>query len=143
MENKKKLMVNVASCDIRNITEETLQNYESICINAAIILSSQKAQELIGRYGNVEMNAASVYTTEEDVKASIVNGSSEIGPENAPAEKTLLIVNGSLTVKPCDPAVLDNYVSAIINGKILCPKSLSGFLRQRQHRALSRRGGAP
>ena len=128
MENKKKLMVNVASCDIRNITEETLQNYESICINAAIILSSQKAQELIGRYGNVEMNAASVYTTEEDVKASIVNGSSEIGPENAPAEKTLLIVNGSLTVKPCDPAVLDNYVSAIINGKILCPKSLSGFL---------------
>ena len=128
MENKKKLMVNVATCDIRDITEETLQNYENICINAAIILSSQKPQELIGRYGNVDMNAASVYVTEENVKVSIVNGSSEIGPENAPAEKTLLIVNGSLTVKPCDPAVRDNYGAAVINGRVLCPKSLSGFL---------------
>ena len=68
MENKKKLMVNVATCDIRDITEETLQSYENICINAAIILSSQKSQELIGRYGNVDMNAASVYVTEEDIK---------------------------------------------------------------------------
>lgn len=128
MENKKKFMVNAATCDIRNITEETLQNYESICINSAIVLSSPRAQELIGRYANVTVNAASVYVTEEDVKVSVVNGSSEIGPENAPTEKTVLIVNGSLTMKPCDPAVLDSYVSAIINGKLLCPKGLSGFL---------------
>lgn len=128
MESKKKLSVNAATCDIRDITEETLNNYETIIINSAVVLSGPKAQELIGRYGNVHMNAASVFVTDEDVKASIFNGNGEISLENIPAQKTLLIVNGVLTVKPCAPAALDNYVSVIINGRVLCPKSLSDFI---------------
>lgn len=128
MENSKKLIVNAATCDIRNITEETLKNYESICINSAIVISSPEAQALIGRCGNVTMSASSVYVAEEDVKVFSINGNGEIGPENIPTQKTLLTVNGSLTVKPCDPVALDNYVYVSINGRVLCPKSLSGFL---------------
>ena len=128
MGNEKKMIVNAATCDVRGITEEVLQSYESICINAAAVISSSGAKALIDRSGNVTMNAAAVFVCEDETELSTINGKSEIGPENLPARKTVLVVNGTLTIRPCDPAALDNYVSVLINGRLLCPKSLSGFL---------------
>ncbi len=122
-----KLIVNTANCDIRNITEEILQCYEQITINSATVISGAKAQELISRYGNMTLNAASVYTAEEDVEVSFVNGKSEIAEGNAPSKKTLLVVNGSLLIRSCSPETLDNFASIFVNGKALCPKSLSSI----------------
>ena len=50
MENKKKLEVNTATCDIRNITEETLSQYEKVEINTAAVITSPEAQVLLGKY---------------------------------------------------------------------------------------------
>ena len=50
MENKKKLQINCAICDTRNITEEILSAYEAVQINAATLVTSPEAQALLGRY---------------------------------------------------------------------------------------------
>ena len=49
MENKKKLQVNCAICDTRNITEEILSAYEAVQINAATLVTSPEAQAVLAR----------------------------------------------------------------------------------------------
>ncbi|HHX21260.1 MAG TPA: hypothetical protein GX722_05665, partial [Clostridiales bacterium] len=44
---KKKLIINAAACDISKVSAETLEAYEQITVNAALLLSSPKARELM------------------------------------------------------------------------------------------------
>lgn len=125
---KKKMMINAATCDIRNITEEILNNYENVLINSSVVISNAEAQAVIGRCGNVSMNAAQLYTTDEEVEVSFVNGSIELSGDNAPANKTILMVNGILTVKQCSPEFLENYMAINVNGSMFCPKSMAESL---------------
>ena len=55
----KKMIVNCATCDMRTVSEETLQAYEQIVVNAATVLVTAKTKELIHRY-NLMLNAADV-----------------------------------------------------------------------------------
>ncbi len=127
MENKK-IKINVVTCNLKNITEDVLQSYDDIVINSVVVVSSPKAQELINRYGNVTLNAVQSCVTDENVQVNTVNGVSEIGPGDIPTEKVILIVNGSLIIKTCPPELFDNYVSIYVNGKVMCPKSLSAVI---------------
>jgi len=125
---KKSLRVNAAVCDVRNIRESVLESYESVKINASVIIADAVSQELLNRYG-VKCNAAKIQTLEgSDVMCSIFNGKQELRPHAAPAQPTYLMVNGRLTILPGAEDTLAGYVGITVNGKILCPESLSGSI---------------
>ncbi|MDE7220333.1 MAG: hypothetical protein K2O45_12045 [Oscillospiraceae bacterium] len=128
MENKKNLKVSATVCDVRNITEQLLSTYEQVEINASIIITSQEAQALLGRYG-VKLSASATRSLDEAVRFSSVNGSASIFPgQTMTEEKVFLTVNGSLEIEPGSEEVLKNYVGIMVNGSLTCPESMTGLL---------------
>ena len=129
MENENKtLTINTAVCDVREVRESTLAAYDKIAINAAVLLTNQASQELLHKYP-VELNAAQTLDIPGDVQVSQINGRKELGPgTSAPGKPTYLLVNGELDVAPGAGPALEGYVGIQVNGKILCPESLSGLL---------------
>ncbi len=123
----KKLLINCGTCDARNTKEETLAAYDSITINCGDLLVSPETQGLLNRYG-VAMNCGDVLELEQDVKMASINGSSQITGATQIPDKTFLNVNGSLTITPDAGEVLKSYVGLTVNGSVLCPESLSGYL---------------
>ena len=128
MENKKKLEVNTATCDIRSITEEVLSQYEKVEINTATVFTSPAAQALLGKY-QVEINAASNISVEGDVRFSTVNGPLTLSAgQAAPQEKIIACVNGPLTLEPGCEEALKSYVCMTVNGPVTCPASMTSLL---------------
>ena len=132
MENEKKsLKVNVVMCDMREISEEVLKEHNKININAAIVLMSKESKEIIARY-DVSINSAYVCEVEIDAEVKIENGKYQILPGQKPTAATILMVNGKLHIAPNTEDVLDSYTSIIVNGKVICPKSMSGNIANMQ-----------
>lgn len=128
MENKKSLKVNCALCDVRNVTEEILNNYDEIKINAASVITSPAAQVLLGR-ANVKCNCTTSVNLSEDVRFSTFNGTMVIKPsQTAPAEKTYLVLNGSLEVEAGSEKALEGYAGITVNGSVACPESMADLL---------------
>ncbi|MDE7260739.1 MAG: hypothetical protein K2N78_01560 [Oscillospiraceae bacterium] len=128
MENKKKLEVNCATCDIRNLTEEILSQYEKVEINAAALIMNQAVQALLGKY-TVEINAAASFCVEDSVRFSTCNGPMTLSASQAvPQEKSVVLVNGPLTLEPGCEEVLKSYVGMTVNGPVTCPESMTGLL---------------
>ena len=125
----KKMIVNCGTCDARNVMEETLQSYETVAVNAGTVLVTPESKVLLDRYG-VALNCGSVVELPLDAKLSTVNGSAQIKATDSPAEKTYLMVNGSLEIGPGTREVLQQYVGITVNGRVLHPESLSGCLTQ-------------
>lgn len=122
----KKLQVNCATCDMRNISEKILESYKEISVNAATIISSPAANERMAGY-QVQMNAANILSVPEDVELKSVNGSLEIksGELDRP---TFLHVNGSLELGEGAADSLKNVTGIQVNGKITYPSSLERLL---------------
>ena len=135
MENKeqnKTLTINTILCDARQVRESTLASYDKVVINAAVLLTNQASQELLHKYP-VELNAAQTLDIPGDVQVSQINGREELGPGvPAPSRPTYLIVNGVLDIAPGAGPALERYVGIQVNGKVLCPESLSGLLASAQ-----------
>lgn len=126
MENEKKsLQVNVVMCDMREISEEVLKAHDKIQINAAIVLMSKESKDLIAKY-NVSINSAYVCQVDNNVEVAVKNGRYQILPGQKPSVPTILLVNGKLNIAPNTEEVLDSYTSIIVNGKVTCPKGMSG-----------------
>lgn len=123
----KKLSINTATCDARNLTEEILSAYESITFNCASLLVSPESQKLITRYG-AKVNCADVYTVPADGYVSTINGPFSLKPSTAVQEGICLIVNGPMDIAPGCEALLENYSCIQINGPLRYPESLSGYL---------------
>ena len=127
----KKMIVNCATCDMRTVSEETLQAYEQIVVNAATVLVTAKTKELIHRY-NLMLNAADVHEIPEgeDVRLIQQNGSYHLTGDSAPreGELSMLMVNGSLTIGDDALEAAQAYYSIQVNGSVLLPKSMAGKL---------------
>jgi hypothetical protein len=127
----KKMIVNCATCDMRSVTEETLQSYEQIVVNAATVLVTPRAKELVHRY-NVALNAADVMEVPEgeNVRVKQQNGAYQLTGDSAPqaGEMTILMVNGSLTIGDDALEAAQAYQSIQVNGSVLLPKSMAGKL---------------
>lgn len=123
----KTMVINCATCDATQVREETLQAYDKVVINAAVILTSAETAPLLHRY-DVSMNAANIVTVPLGTKAACHNGKYTITPADAPTSPTLLMVNGSLVIEPGCEQVLSQYVSITVNGSVIYPRSLSGHL---------------
>jgi len=123
MKNK---VINAAFCDAREVTEESLQPYDTITINTAVLLVGERAKELLNRYP-VTMNAAAIIDAPDgkDIEVKTVNGSFEIGPETD-GTGVFLMVNGRLTVANDSLEAVKSYYKIVVNGKILMPKSCRG-----------------
>lgn len=128
-DGKKKLVINAAVCDARDVTGETLQAYSGVTINAATILTTASSRELLHRC-DAELNACSVTDVPEggDVAVSLKNGNFTIGPGDREGKPTVLIVNGALNVEKGAEAALTRFVSITVNGKLTCPQSLAAAL---------------
>jgi hypothetical protein len=124
---KKKLIVNAAVCDTRSVTEEILNSYESIEINAASILVSAKSKELLSRY-HVTMNVSDMIEIDEDAGVNVQNGSYEISNGTIMAKPTVLIVNGSLQIEKNSEEALKSFISIIVNGSVTYPSGLQNQL---------------
>ena len=124
---KKNLKINCATCDARNLTEDVLSAYEKVKINCANVVVSPASQALLSRYG-ASLNCAGITVVPEDVQLSTVNGSHKITPNDVPAGRTYLMVNGFVEIAPGSEKVLESYVGISINGCLTCPESLCGHL---------------
>lgn len=124
---KKKLVVNTAVCDARSVTEEVLNTYDSIVINAASILVSQESKVLFSRY-NVEMNVSDMLEISGDVEVMTQNGSYEISEGTIMSKPTMLIVNGSLVISKDAEKALETFISIHVNGSVTYPSSLQNKL---------------
>lgn len=124
----KKMIINTASCDTRNVTEETLAAYESVTINAALVVTGDRSKELLAKH-NVEINAASIVDIPENLGVSLtkVNGRHEIGADSF-GEKVFLIVNGALTFENGSFDAALSYYKILLNGKAIMPSSFKGKL---------------
>ena len=127
----KKMMVNCAVCDMRNVSEETLKNYEQITVNAATVFVTPEKKDLIARY-NVMLNVADVIEVPvgENVRIINQNGSYELTADRAPkdGETVLLFVNGMLNVDADAAEAAQKYFKINVNGAVTMPKSISGRL---------------
>lgn len=127
MEQLKKLSINTALCDMTELTEEILSGYSELNVNAAAVLLSERASVLLSRY-SVKINTASTLKIPEGTNTIVKNGSVEIDGTDAAADKTFLMVNGTLLLHPGAEKVMENYVQIMVNGCLIYPKSLAGHV---------------
>ncbi len=131
----KKLIVNCATCDMCKVSEETLQAYEQVIVNAAMVLVSPKTKELLNRY-DVALNVADVLEVPEgeNVRVSTHNGAYELTGAGVPlpGECAFLMVNGSLTVEQDALEAAKAYHKIRVNGTATLPKSMTGQLNNLQ-----------
>ena len=122
----KKKVINTAVCDAREVTEESLAGFESITINAGVLIIGERSKELLNRYP-VTMNVANVLELPDgqNIAVKIVNGKSELGPE-ADGTGAFLLVNGKLTIADGSQDAVKSYCRIVVNGKVLMPKSYEG-----------------
>lgn len=127
----KQMMVNCATCDMRSVSEQTLQSYEQITVNAASVLVTAQTKELINRY-NVKLNAAEVIEVPsgENVRVLSHNGAYELTADGKPnsGETALLWVNGALTIGADALEAAQAFYKIQVNGAVTMPKSMSGRL---------------
>lgn len=127
----KKMVVNCAECDMRNVSEETLKSYEQITVNAATVLVTPEKKDLIARY-NVILNVADVIEVPagENVRVVNQNGSYDLTADRAPqdGETVLLFVNGVLNIDADAAEAAQKYYKINVNGTVTMPKSVSGAL---------------
>ncbi|MBQ7500485.1 MAG: hypothetical protein IJT91_06290 [Clostridia bacterium] len=123
MKNK---VINAAVCDARGVTEESLSGFDSIRINAAALIVSEKSKAILNKY-NVSINAADTIEIPDgkNIVMKFMNGSGEIGPDSDGTD-TFLMANGKLIVQSGSMEALRSYYKIMINGKALLPKSLRG-----------------
>lgn len=124
----KKLMINCATCDARNVLEENYAHYEQITINCAMVLTNPNGKTVMNKLP-FTLNCANVLVVEGDADVRTVNGSSEIKSGDViPTSKYYMLVNGSLTIGPNTQKHLAQCVGMTVNGSLTCPESIFASL---------------
>lgn len=125
----KKLKINAVICDVRNVQEETLARYESVSVQAVLLLTTARASALLAAHG-VGLKAVNTVTLPEDsgVQPRVINGSHTLRAGNASESPQYLIVNGELTLAPDAAPAIKSLVGASINGELFGPESLVGAI---------------
>ena len=127
MSEKKNLSVHAADCDLRSVSEETLEQYGKIDICAAQVLVTSRTQELLARY-QVSIQASSIEKVEEDEQYVMHNGAYHLTGNEAGNGKIRLQINGKLYVEKGAKEALKNYKGIQVNGKVVYPESMGSAL---------------
>ena len=126
---KKKLVINAAMCDVSHVSEQTLQPYDRLEINTAVLVSSPQAREKMAGL-QVKINAASTLEAVEGATLSVHNGMFEIKADQKLQKPAILVVNGKLTIEKGAQEALKDYLVILVNGQALYPRSMAGHLSQ-------------
>ncbi|MGN0715850.1 MAG: hypothetical protein ACI4LN_08495 [Anaerovoracaceae bacterium] len=131
MFQKKNLVVNCDVCDTRKMKEEDYTGYESITINADLVLVSSESKSVLARFPVVQ-NCDAVLEVGASVPVNVINGPYEITPETAAADQMAMVINGSLHVETGSEHILEQYEKILVNGSAEIPENLAGFLSKIQ-----------
>ena len=127
MEEKKVLTIDTMICDLRTVSEETLQSYEKIYISAMTVFITERTQELFHRYP-VDLDAMAVEKLDENVRLVEQNGVYKITDQEPAGAPTYLTVSGQLQIAKGAEKALESYVKIVVNGKAIYPKSIEKAL---------------
>ncbi|MGI6705896.1 MAG: hypothetical protein ACOX6S_06430 [Clostridia bacterium] len=119
------LKVNTALCDMLSTKPEAIEAYDSIKINCAMCMTTERTRRLLSQ-AKVKINMANMIEipTDEDVKVVMINGGKKMTADfEAPKEPTVLLVNGGLVIEESEKKSLDQYKAVVINGGVLHPMS--------------------
>lgn len=122
MNEKKKLRIEAMQCDLRNVSEEVLAQYDSITIEAMVIYVTEASLALLHKH-HAAMDAMLIEKVDAGSNFVEKNGSFVIRPGQAGEPKTQLLVNGSLKIEKGANKVLQNYSKITVNGTALYPQS--------------------
>ena len=86
----RKLQINAAICDVSKVTEKTLEAYDRISVNAAQLITSKQARELLSRI-RFTANTADTMETIEGAVMSVQNGEYTIKAGQAPQPRRDLV----------------------------------------------------
>ena len=127
MEEKKVLSIDTMICDLRTVSEETLQSYDKIYISAMTVFITERTQELFHRYP-VDLDAMAVEKLDENVRLVEQNGVYKITDQEQAGEPIYLTVSGQLQIAKGAEKALESYVKIVVNGKAIYPKSIEKAL---------------
>lgn len=126
------LVINTATCDMRNITREILEAYSSITVNAADVIVTPEVQVMIADY-NVSLNCANVLSLDPDTEFIQQNGVYHIrATDQVPERQFFLAVNGCVMIETGTQEILKKCGGMGINGRLLCPRSVVPCLPRTQ-----------
>lgn len=123
----KKLVIDTMFCDLRKMQESTLAQYDSIRIDAMIVMTNARARELMSRYP-FEVDCMHTLDLDDETTLNTVNGKSLFTGRNTPNGRQYLVVNGVMTITPDAGDALRQYMGLMINGVVYCPDSLTTVL---------------
>lgn len=124
----KKLIVNCATCDARNLRQEDYAHYEAITVNSAVLLTSPEGKAAMNQLP-FALNCANVAEVEKGVDLRMVNGRHEISSSDTVSpSKFYLVVNGALIIGPDTRRQLEPCVGVAVNGSLTCPESMYAAL---------------
>lgn len=127
MEEKKTFIINCDICDARKVNEETLAEYEKIIINGDVLVVDGRSKEIVNRLPIV-YNGDQVMELEQDTEFVVCNGACEISGDVSVPKKTLLVVNGTLTIHPGSERAMENYCQIVANGLVCYPESMAAYM---------------
>lgn len=126
--SKKKLQINCEMCDVRGITREVLDAYESVRINTENLIHNAGAMALLADY-NVNIHAENVISlpSGQEVANKSFNGRCHItkGMFKTP---TYLVVNGRVDIDEDAFDEENQLLGIMVNGVISYPDSLGAAL---------------
>ncbi|MBD5550795.1 MAG: hypothetical protein HDQ96_06395 [Lachnospiraceae bacterium] len=131
MFEKKNLVVNCDVCDARKVDEESLAGYERTVINADVILVDDRSRSILNKLPMV-CNTDGMLSVEGEVSVINTNGNYEISGNTQLKDKTIICVNGTLSVRSGTEKVLENVVKIIVNGSARYPESMAPFMDRLQ-----------
>lgn len=127
MLEKNNFVLNCDVCDARRINEESLSGYEQIMINADMLLVDEHSRSILNRLPMV-CNADETLDVEGEVSIISTNGNYEISGDTLFDKKTVITVNGNLSVRPGTEQVMENVVKITVNGSATYPESMAPFM---------------
>lgn len=126
----KNCQIKAAFVDCRFVTQEFLDQYDSISIHSALMISNEEVQaKLSGKL--TYMNVATSLFLPNNTEIVLKNGTYLLGTNTTVSENPIfLIVNGTLLVEKDAESFLTQEIKGIVNGEILCPRSLAKYIHK-------------
>lgn len=127
MFKKKNFIINCDICDARKIKEDDWDSYESIIINADLLVVDERSKSILNNLPLVT-NVDETLETSDEINLTSQNGDYEITEQASFSANTVLVVNGSLRIHPKTEEGIKNLYRIFVNGCLIYPKSLSGCM---------------
>lgn len=126
MNNIKKsdLILNCDICDMRELKESSIMNYEKIIINTNILLQNNSSKEMISKFSNVINSSTSISSEKEIILKEnlIINQNSDI------KEDCVYIITGNLIIEQNSKECIEKIMKLYALGSIKYPMSLENTL---------------